>query len=93
MTNVGVFGLNLQKTRVLIHMDLQWTHALMEQRLGRVHRIGSPHDKVFELTLTSKDTMDKYILDLVQYRKDLSDITVDGAKKYLVEKMREEILI
>lgn len=93
MTNVGVYGLNLQKTRVLIHMDLEWTYARMEQRLGRIHRIGSPHNKVFELTLTSKDTIDKYILDMVQYRKDLSDITVDGAKKKLVEKMRQEILV
>ena len=34
-------GVNLQDANVVIHLDLAWTPARMEQRLGRVARIGS----------------------------------------------------
>ena len=40
-------GVNLQDASVVIHLDLPWTPARMEQRLGRVARIGSMHDAVF----------------------------------------------
>lgn len=39
-------GVNLQDASVVIHLDLPWTPARMEQRLGRVARLGSLHDKV-----------------------------------------------
>ena len=40
-------GVNLQDASVVIHLDLPWTPARMEQRLGRIARLGSPHDAVF----------------------------------------------
>ncbi len=40
-------GVNLQDAGVVIHLDLPWTPARMEQRLGRVARMGSPHESVF----------------------------------------------
>ncbi len=36
-------GLNLQDASVVVHLDLPWTPARMEQRVGRAARIGSPH--------------------------------------------------
>jgi hypothetical protein len=39
-------GVNLQDAGVVVHLDLPWTPARMEQRLGRIARIGSPHDHV-----------------------------------------------
>jgi hypothetical protein len=39
-------GVNLQDAGVVIHIDLPWTPARMEQRLGRVARIGSRHESV-----------------------------------------------
>jgi superfamily II DNA or RNA helicase len=39
-------GVNLQDAGVLIHLDLPWTVARMEQRLGRIARIGSRHETV-----------------------------------------------
>jgi hypothetical protein len=39
-------GVNLQDAGVVIHLDLPWTAARMEQRLGRVARIGSRHERV-----------------------------------------------
>lgn len=39
-------GVNLQDAEVVIHLDLPWTAARMEQRVGRVARMGSSHPRV-----------------------------------------------
>jgi hypothetical protein len=44
-------GVNLQDAGVVIHLDLPWTPARMEQRLGRVARMGSQHERVFSYVI------------------------------------------
>jgi hypothetical protein len=39
-------GVNLQDAQVVVHLDLPWTPARMEQRVGRVARMGSRHKRV-----------------------------------------------
>jgi len=39
-TDVGSEGLNLQFCRQLINFDLPWNPMRIEQRIGRLHRIG-----------------------------------------------------
>ncbi len=39
-------GVNLQNASVVIHLDLPWTPARIEQRLGRIARVGSRHSRV-----------------------------------------------
>jgi superfamily II DNA or RNA helicase len=39
-------GVNLQDASVVVHLDLPWTPARLEQRVGRAARIGSRHDHV-----------------------------------------------
>ena len=39
-------GVNLQNASVVIHLDLPWTPARLEQRVGRIARIGSRHSRV-----------------------------------------------
>lgn len=41
-------GLNLQDASVVVHLDLPWTAARLTQRLGRIWRMASPHERVFE---------------------------------------------
>ncbi len=40
-------GVNLQDAGVVVHLDLPWTAARLEQRLGRVARLGSQHSRIF----------------------------------------------
>ena len=40
-------GINLQDAAVVIHLDLPWTAARLEQRMGRVRRLGSIHRRVY----------------------------------------------
>jgi superfamily II DNA or RNA helicase len=39
-------GVNLQDAQVVVHLDVPWTPARMEQRVGRVARMGSQHKHV-----------------------------------------------
>jgi superfamily II DNA or RNA helicase len=45
-TDLLAEGVNLQDAGVVVHLDLPWTAALREQRVGRCARLGSPHDAV-----------------------------------------------
>ncbi|WP_310569274.1 DEAD/DEAH box helicase [Gemmatimonas sp.] len=45
-TDLLAEGVNLQDAGVVVHLDLPWTDALREQRVGRCARIGSPHRAV-----------------------------------------------
>jgi hypothetical protein len=39
-------GVNLQDSEIVVHLDIPWTAARMEQRVGRVARMGSQHSRV-----------------------------------------------
>src|SRR5437588_2808493 len=39
-TDAGGTGLNLQHATAVFNLDLPWNPAVLEQRIGRVHRIG-----------------------------------------------------
>jgi superfamily II DNA or RNA helicase len=39
-------GLNLQNASVIVHLDLPWNPARLDQRVGRALRLGSPHPVV-----------------------------------------------
>lgn len=45
-TDVGSEGLDLQGAGRVVHYDLPWTPARLDQRSGRVHREGGTHDAV-----------------------------------------------
>jgi hypothetical protein len=50
-TDVLSEGLDLQRASVVVHLDLPWNPARLEQRVGRVRRLGSEHQTVFVYAL------------------------------------------
>jgi superfamily II DNA/RNA helicase len=48
-TDVLSEGLNMQDCDTIINYDLHWNPLRLIQRFGRIDRIGSTHDKVFDL--------------------------------------------
>jgi SNF2 family DNA or RNA helicase len=63
-TDAGAEGLNLQFCHTLINYDLPWNPMSVEQRIGRVDRIGQA--KNMEIySLATKDTMEEYVVDLI----------------------------
>lgn len=45
-TDFASEGLDLQDADAIVHFDLPWTPLRLSQRLGRVARLGSPHESV-----------------------------------------------
>lgn len=45
-TDVVSEGVDLQRAATIVHLDLPWTAARLEQRIGRVRRVGSRHATV-----------------------------------------------
>lgn len=45
-TDAAAEGLNLQSADLLINFDLPWNPMLLEQRIGRIDRIGQQHDRI-----------------------------------------------
>lgn len=60
-TEAGGEGLNLQFCHNLINYDLPWNPMRVEQRIGRIHRIGQLYDvKIYNLSING--TIEEYIL-------------------------------
>ena len=45
-TDVLSEGLSLRRAGILVHLDLPWTMARLEQRVGRLRRFGSRHESI-----------------------------------------------
>jgi SNF2 family DNA or RNA helicase len=63
-TQAGGEGLNLQFCRQVINYDLPWNPMRVEQRIGRVHRLGQDRE-VFVFNLSVHDTIEARILELL----------------------------
>jgi SNF2 family DNA or RNA helicase len=63
-TDTGAEGLNFQFCRNLINYDLPWNPMSVEQRIGRLDRIGQQRD-MFIYSFATKDTMEEYVVDLI----------------------------
>jgi superfamily II DNA or RNA helicase len=74
-TDAACEGLNLQTLGCLINVDLPWNPSRLEQRLGRIKRIGQARRNVDMLNLVYHDTQDEEIYRALSRRlKDKFDI-------------------
>ncbi len=63
-TETGAEGLNFQFCNYLINYDLPWNPMSVEQRIGRLDRIGQTKD-MYIYSLATKDTMEEHVVDLI----------------------------
>ncbi len=70
-TEVGGEGLDMQFASTLINYDLPWNPMVVEQRIGRIDRIGQEARRINVLSLLHKDTIDERIYDRLYDRLDL----------------------
>lgn len=74
-TDAACEGLNLQTLGTLINVDLPWNPSRLEQRLGRIKRIGQARQTVDMLNLVYHDTQDEKVYRVLSRRmKDRYDI-------------------
>jgi SNF2 family DNA or RNA helicase len=83
-------GLNLQECGALINYDLPWNPMRVEQRIGRVDRIGQRHDEVTILNYSYKDTVETDIYDRLDDRIGLFE-TVVGEMQPILSGVSQQI--
>ncbi|AUZ39491.1 DEAD/DEAH box helicase [Bacillus sp. MBGLi79] len=63
-TEAGGEGINLQFCNKIINYDLPWNPMRLEQRIGRIHRLGQERD-VYIYNMATKHTVEEHILKLL----------------------------
>ncbi|MBC7938836.1 MAG: DEAD/DEAH box helicase [Chitinophagaceae bacterium] len=77
-TDAGGVGLNLQHAAALVvNMDLPWNPAVLEQRIGRVHRMGQSRG-VQVVNLIGQGSIEEGMLGVLAFKKSLFAGVLDG---------------
>jgi len=80
-TDAGGVGLNLQHAAsVVVNMDLPWNPAVLEQRIGRVHRIGQTRG-VQVVNFVAEGTIEEGMLSVLAFKKSLFAGVLDGGAR------------
>ncbi len=74
-TEAGGEGRNLQFCHAMVNFDLPWNPMQIEQRLGRIHRIGQDHD-VLVTNLAARETVEERILRVLETKINLFELVV-----------------
>jgi len=67
-TDAASEGLNLQSCHILFNYDIPWNPMRIEQRIGRVDRIGQKAPKVFVHTLTYAESVEERAYSVCEER-------------------------
>jgi superfamily II DNA/RNA helicase len=78
-TDAGGVGLNLQNASAVINMDLPWNPATLEQRIGRIHRLGQ-HRPVRVVNFVAQGTIEHGMLSLLSFKQSLFSGVLDKGK-------------
>lgn len=84
-TEAGGEGINLQFCSHIINYDLPWNPMRVEQRIGRVHRLGQTRD-VSIYNLSTKGTIEEYILHLLHEKINMFEMVI-GSIDTILEKL------
>ena len=75
-TNAGMTGLNLQAADTVVNVDLPWNPAVLEQRIGRAHRMGQKRP-VQVYVLVTEGTIEERLLGTLAAKHDLALAALD----------------
>ena len=75
LTHSGTEGRNLQFSHRLVNFDLPWNPMEIEQRIGRLHRLGQQR-VVHIYNLVQAGTLQQHLLELLQEKLNLFELVV-----------------
>jgi len=99
-TRAGTEGLNLQFCNVLVNYELPWNPMVVEQRIGRIHRIGQKRDAHI-ISFAADATIEAHVLKLLDQKIKLFELVVGeldvilgefGGAETLEQRLTEEFL-
>src|SRR5213596_4049017 len=71
----GGEGRNLQFARTVVNYDLPWNPLRIEQRIGRVHRLGQERE-VHVVNLWAQETVEAYLMELLDRKIHMFELVV-----------------
>jgi len=74
-TEAGGEGRNLQFARTVVNYDLPWNPLRIEQRIGRVHRLGQERE-VHVVNLWARETVEAYLMELLDRKIHMFELVV-----------------
>ncbi|MBP3952334.1 DEAD/DEAH box helicase [Bacillus suaedae] len=83
-TEAGGEGINLQFCSHIINYDLPWNPMRIEQRIGRIHRLGQQND-VHIYNFAVKNTVEQHILKLLYEKIDLFESVIGELDEILTK--------
>jgi superfamily II DNA/RNA helicase len=81
-TEAGGEGRNLQFCRIVVNYDLPWNPMRVEQRIGRVHRLGQEHP-VRVIHLAARGTIEAYVLEILDRKIRMFELVVGEMEEIL----------
>jgi superfamily II DNA or RNA helicase len=80
-TDAGGVGLNLQHAAsAVVNMDMPWNPAVLEQRIGRVHRLGQTRG-VQVVNFVAEGTIEEGMLSVLAFKQSLFAGVLDGGER------------
>jgi len=87
-TDAASEGLNLQAAGAIINYDLPWSPSKVEQRIGRIDRIGQKLAEVLVVNLFLKDSVDDKVYRALRHRCGLFEHFVGAMQPVLARARR-----
>lgn len=81
-SETGGEGRNIQFANAIVNYDLPWNPMKIEQRIGRIHRIGQAQD-VFIFNFCLKDSIEEYILQILHDKINMFELVVGEVETIL----------
>ena len=84
-------GVNLQSARVIINVDVPWNPARLEQRIGRIARLGQKASSVDVYNLWYPDSIESKMYKRLMDRRDLYELAVGEFPEVVSAAIRAEV--
>ena len=91
-SEVGSEGIDLQHCRFLVNYDLPWNPMKVEQRIGRLDRLGQKAERISIVNFSLVDTVEEKILERLYERINIFQESVGDLENILGE-MTEQLLV
>lgn len=88
-SEVAAEGVDLQFSSLLINYDLPWNPMRIEQRIGRIDRIGQEAEKILIWNLVYEDTVDDRVYERLLERLNIFRQALGSMEAVLGEEIRE----
>ena len=78
-TDAGSTGLNLQSAATIINIDLPWNPAILEQRIGRIYRLGQQNN-IQVINLVAPHSIEEGMLGKLRFKTSMFEGVLDDGE-------------